>query len=259
MLILVLLFVISDGWQRRSTGGETGTGLQGDAPAVASRRFRVGVFNIQGGVGKSDDAINRIGQALLATDVAGLVEVRANAWSFGGRDQARQIAESLQRGWIFAPAERRFWAPAGGNGLVSRFPVGRWTRLPLPEAFDPGSQRNILLVDLPIGDRAVRVMVTHVDRGDAHDRQLHAVTQLFESVAGPAVLLGDLNAGPSDPLVQSLLRTGAEDVIGRATAGSKGRVDWIITKGLKTVTSGHSSDPALSDHHFFWADLELLP
>ena len=258
--MLVLLFAVYDGWQRRSAGGDTGFGLQGKAPVVrAMPHFRVGLYNIQGAVDKSNDALGKIGQTISPTDLTGLVEIRANARKSDSRNQAQQIAESLQRGWIFAPAEERFWAPGGGNGLVSRFPIGRWTRLPLPAGGDDGSQRNILLADMAILDRTVRIIVTHVDRGESRQRQLQAVAHLFDSIAGPAVLLADLNATPADPLLKPLFAAGAVDAIAKSGAQGAERVDWILVKGLNVKEAGYVNEPASSDHAFFWADLELLP
>lgn len=260
-LVLILLFAVYDGWQRRSAGGAAGVGLTGTiaAPADAnSHRLRVGLYNIQGAVDKDDAVLAKIGQAIAATDVAGLVEVRANARRSDDRNQAQKIAEPLRRGWIFAPAERRFWADGGGNALVSRLPVGAWTRLPLPAAADRGSHRNVLLADLPLGGSNVKVIVAHIDRGDARAAQLHAVTHLFRSVAGPVVLIGDLNTRPNDPAMKPLLEGGV-DAIARSGATGNERVDWIIARDLNVVAAGVADDPTLSDHSFYWADLELVP
>lgn len=262
-LLLVLLFAVYDGWQRRSAGGDAGNGLRGairsPVDVDSARRFRVGLYNIQGAVNKTDDVLARIGKAMASTDIAGLVEVRANARKLDGRNQAQKLGEMLGRGWIFAPAERRFWADGGGNGMVSRIPVGPWTRLPLPAAGDRGSHRNVLLVDLPVAGRTVHLLVAHVDRGDARAGQLQAVTHLFRSVAGPAVLLGDLNTRPNDAAIRPLLEDGGVDAIARAGATGSERVDWIIARGLNVIDAGIADDPSLSDHSFYWADLELAP
>jgi len=264
-LVLVLLFVVYTGWQRRSTGGEYGSGLAGppQPSAVAQHRLRVAVYNIQGSVGKDDNdaSLRTIARTLADVDIAGLVEVRANARRSDDRNQAQRIAEVTQRGWIFAPAEQRFWAHGGGNALLSRVAVGPWTRLPLPESNDAGSHRNVLLADVPLGGRTVRVMVTHLDRGRARERQLAVATHLFASIESPAILLADLNTTPGDALLTPLLSVpGATDVVATSSvkAGPE-RVDWIVIKGLRVVEVGRVDDPASSDHACFWADLELIP
>lgn len=257
-LVLLLLFAVYNGYQRRSTGGEVGFGLQGGPSVAPTGAFRVAVFNIQGSVDKNPAVLERIAKALQPSDVAGLMEVRANARRQDSRSQAQQIAEFLPRGWIFAPAEQRFWAPGGGNALISRFDVGRWTRIPLPEEGDDGSCRNVLLADLPVAGRTVRLMVAHVDRGQSKSRQLQAVTHLFESTQGPVVLLADLNVTPGDPKLKGLRDAGGDDVLAQFDA-SRGdeRVDYIFIKGLKATGAGRTDDRSLSDHALFWADLEL--
>ena len=271
-LVLFLLFALYLGWERRPAGGAAGFGLSGAIgpdPAtqpsanpdatLSPRRFLVGVYNIQGAVGKDDPAVlAKVADTLSATDVCGLVEVRANARHADDRNQAQKVADVLRRGWLFAPAERRFWADGGGNGLVSRLPAGSWTRLPLPAAGDAGSHRNVLLVDVPVAGRTVKLLVTHLDRGDARPAQMRALAHLFESVRGTAVILGDLNADPFDPLVAPLLKVpGARDVISDFQGPKAKRVDWIVAKELTAVDVGRTDDPQASDHSFFWADLEL--
>ena len=116
-LVLILLFAVYDGWQRRTAGGAAGTGLAGAiAPDPSARpttatpgRFRVGIYNIQGAVGKDDPAVlPTIADTLAPTDVCGLTEVRANARHADNRNQAQKVADVLRRGGLVAPGERGF-------------------------------------------------------------------------------------------------------------------------------------------------------
>jgi hypothetical protein len=85
---------------------------------------------------------------------------------------------------------------------------------------------------------------------------LRTVIDLFLALRPPAMLLGDLNTTRDDPLLRDLLATpSVADALANSPAGS-GRIDWIITHGLKTVASGMSPAGA-SDHPQFWADLQL--
>lgn len=265
---MALLAVAAWGWQRQSAGGATGPTLFGTiSPAAAAQapttgRFRVGIYNIQGAIGKQEvGAVDRIAKIIADTDVCGLAEVRANALHADNRNQAQQVAEALGRAWLFAPAERRFFLDGVGNGVACRLAGGPWTRFPLPHEGDAGGHRNVVLLRATVAGRAVNVLVTHVDRGPARVAQLRAVAHLFASVEAPAVLLGDLNAEPADPALAPLLAIpGVADPIGTRLGGNQDkRVDWILSRGLTVVDAGRTDDPAASDHSFFWADLELAP
>jgi endonuclease/exonuclease/phosphatase family metal-dependent hydrolase len=263
-IVLVALAVY--GFQRHSAGGATGIALSGSvSPTVAATvrtdgRFRVGIYNIQGAVGKDDPAIlAKIAQAVATTDFCGLVEVRPNVLKSDRRSQAQQIAESIGYAWLFAPAERRFWMDGLGNGVVSRLPAGPWTRLPLPGG-DSDANRNVILLRPMVAGRSVNVMVSHVDRGPARVAQVAALTQLFQSLEAPVVLLADLNTDALDPVAAPLLATpGVVEPIGQRLGVREKRVDWIIARGVSVVDAGRVDDPSLSDHSFFWADLELIP
>jgi endonuclease/exonuclease/phosphatase family metal-dependent hydrolase len=264
ILALILVFAYQ-GWRRQGTVYKAGDGSSGTiSPAAAAQvrtdgRFRVGIYNIDGALGKDDPAaIARIGQIISDTDICGLAEVRSNA-SNRKPNQAQLIADPLGRAWLFAPAERRFWMDGVGNGVVSRLPVTHWDRLPLPSETQPDSHRNMVLLRTMIGDRTVRVIVTHIDRGAAHAEQISAVTQFFQGLPAPVVLLADLNADLVDPEMQPLLTTpGVVDPIARFVGVKERRVDWILARGLKAVDAGKTEDP-VSDHIFFWADFQLPP
>ena len=262
--IFLIAFAVY-GFQRRSAGGASGATLEGSiSPAAAAAirndgRFRVGIYNIQGAVGKNDAAaISKLGQVIAGTDVCGLVEVRPNSLNSDHRNQAQQIAESIGRAWLFAPAERRFWMDGVGNGVVCRLPAGPWTRIPLSNAGDADVNRNVILLRVTVAGRPVNVLVSHLDRGPAKPAQVAALTQLFQSLESPVVLLGDLNVDPLDKLIQPILATpGAVEPVGQRLGVKEERVDWIIARGVTVIDAGRVEDPSLSDHSFFWADLEL--
>jgi endonuclease/exonuclease/phosphatase family metal-dependent hydrolase len=262
-LAIVLIALAAYGWQRQSTGGASGWQLNGAiSPAAAAQvrsdgRFRVGIYNIQGAVGKDDAAIARIGQIIADTDICGLTEVRANALS-RAPNQAQQIGERLCRAWLFAPAERRFWMDLGGNGVVTRLPAGPWTRLPLPTGGYSDANRNIVLLRVLVANQPVNVLVAHLDRGPARAAQFVALTHLFQTLEGPLVLLADLNAEPADAEMLPLMATPwTLDPIAHFLKTKDKRVDWILTKGVDAVAAGKVEDP-VSDHSFFWVDLQLL-
>ncbi len=82
---------------------------------------------------------------------------------------------------------------------------------------------------------------------------------MFLSLQEPAILLGDLNDGAKNKEISALLASpGVHDPIDERLGANAGRVDWILTRGLRTVNVGRTEAGA-SDHEFFWADLEFLP
>ncbi|HEX8915017.1 MAG TPA: endonuclease/exonuclease/phosphatase family protein [Humisphaera sp.] len=263
---LPALLVVYTGWVRTSAGGASGDAFHGTvSPAAAAKvradgRFRVGIYNIQGAVGKQDPAIlKRIAETVAQTDVCGLTEVRGNSYSADRRNQAQMLGEEIGHAWLFAPSERRFWRDSNGNGVVARVPVGPWARLPLPDTGEPGTFRNVVLMTATLGGKPVRVLVAHADRGPARADQMRAIGEVFASVQAPAVLLADLNGDPFDPLLKHVMSApGAADVISDRIGAKDKRVDWIVTRGLKVVDAGRVEDGS-SDHAFFWADLELEP
>jgi len=244
------------------TGPAEGTELGGNLrprPGPTST-FRVATFNIHGckGVdGRRDPA--RIEQCLQGFDLVALNEVRGHGYGVPA-DQAEDLGRRLGLAWLFAPAEDRWWGiDRFGNGLLSALPVRSWHRIPLARSVDP-SCRNVLLATVECPGGRVRVLVTHLVAREHRERQaqLRAVIALWESLAEPALLLGDLNSSGDDPQLRQLL---ARPAIGDPLArhpGSQGRprIDWILTRGLRTVDAG-SLDSGASDHPVFWAELAV--
>lgn len=231
--------------------GAAGIGLQ---PVDAGDRLVFANFNIRTGRGLDDQRdLDRTAECLRGVTVAGLNEVRGSAWYGRDRDQAETLAQKLGTGHLFAPTERRWGREHFGNALLTRLPVNEWLRIQLPRQHSD-SHRNMLLADLllapstPMGGR-IAVLVTHVDTRADREIQLAAVIAMFRTLREPAVLIGDLNAGPEHPDIARLLAT--PGVVG--TNGAKppaelpGRVEWVIAKGLKPLDATRCDNGA-SDH-----------
>ena len=254
--------VVWHGSQRSPAGPADGTSIGWDInPRTGpTATFRVATFNIHGckGLdGRRDPT--RIAQCLQGLDLVALNEVHGHRYA-SPPDQAEDLGRRLGLGWLFAPAEARWWGiDRFGNGLLTALPVRSWQRIPLVRCYDH-SCRNVLLATAECPGGTVRVLVTHLVAGEDRERQgqLRAVIALFESLAEPALLLGDLNSAGDDPhLGQLLARPGIADPLGKRR-GSPGRprIDWILTRGLRTVDAG-SLDSGASDHPMFWAELAV--
>jgi endonuclease/exonuclease/phosphatase family metal-dependent hydrolase len=266
-IAVLAIAVVGQGSIRTPTGPEGGTAFCGaslpndlrlSGSSREGRRIRVGTFNIHGGRGLDGQRdLDRIAKCLEGLDFVALNEVHGSS---GGEpsDNAEVLGRRLEVSWLFAPTERRWWHDHFGNGALSFYEVQSWQRIPLA-SHGSKSGRNAVLVSVNcFAGLPVRALVTHIDRSDPQrSDQLRTVIDLFLALAPPAILLGDLNTTSDDPLIQRLLAApGAIDALA-GTAAGRGRIDWIVSRGLKCTASG-MSPAGPSDHPCFWADFVLV-
>jgi endonuclease/exonuclease/phosphatase family metal-dependent hydrolase len=255
--VLALLAALVLWWGSRIQPADPNAPLElvGSVAPVADREtFRVGSFNIHGGKG-TDGRLDlaRTAAALEGLDLVGLYEVRADRKT----SQAGRLARRLDAASLFAPTERRWWHDDFGNGLLARLPLKNWQRIPLPGTQDK-KFRNAVLTSFEIQGQTVHLLATHVDTRTDRAAQLESVIALFLALEPPAILMGDLNSQRDDPLLQELLdRPDVTDALADANPAAKAnRVDWIITRGLKTLHAEVRPNNA-SDHPLVWAEFTL--
>ena len=265
--LLTLLLLVSLGWHvwlaglRRPIPPSLGQEI--NAPSVwsdsAIKRIRVSTYNIHRG--KGVDRIfdlSRTVSVLQGADIIGMNEV-AGPSLFGAPDQAEIIAGQLELGWLYAPNQMRWFRPHFGNALLSGFPVNQWVSEPL--IFDDvasHSPRNIIIAKIRINNSDVAVLITHLDLGEIRSDQLRRIIQRFDRY-DPAILMGDFNSGPLEPQVVALIaQPGVVDAVAVALGEAlpKSRVDWIFTRGFNVIGGG-MTEVGVSDHPYFWVDLEL--
>jgi endonuclease/exonuclease/phosphatase family metal-dependent hydrolase len=263
-LALVILGAIAlalVGNMRSSTGPASGQGTFGSLPSLPAGKivFRIGTFNMHSGIGEDDVYnLNRTIEAVRDTDFCALNEVRGR---FSGvpRNQAEELAQATHRAWLYLPSERRFWHEDFGNGLITRLPIREWVRTPLPIKPSHGGLRNATIARVELGNREVQILLTHIDRSRDQANQIQMVSRLFDALAEPSMLVGDLNADSENPEVKNLLhRAGIHDCITEGTGRAGGRIDWILARGVKTVAGGQIQNGA-SDHPLYWVDVSPNP
>jgi endonuclease/exonuclease/phosphatase family metal-dependent hydrolase len=227
---------------------------------VARPIFRVGIFNIHGGRGRDNNRdLARTAHCLRKLDIIGLNEVLGPKlwWQ---TDQAQQLGELLKLSWLYAPTESRWWDGSFGNGLLSTLPVRSWQRIPLPRG-GAHTYRNIVLSTVEVSGQTVQILLTHLDSRDSVRRQeqLRTVGDLFLALREPAILMGDLNTPPDDLQLATLLAApGVIDAIAASAPEVPAhRIDWILARGLQSVTAGCDASGA-SDHPLFWAELQIV-
>jgi endonuclease/exonuclease/phosphatase family metal-dependent hydrolase len=178
--------------------------------------FSVMTWNIRLGL-ESD--LETLAGILGEADVVALQEV-GNDWIEGPNgNQAHQLAKlSGLAHFRFAaaltvrpgtkppepcPAPTPDDRPGYGLALLSRFPLGPWTRHRLPKRKD--EQRCILSGTVVTPAGPVTVMVTHLSWSEP-DRvaQGAALVRHAQTQAMPLMVLGDLNAEIGDPALDGL-------------------------------------------------------
>ena len=138
-------------------------------------------------------------------DIVALQEV-SRGWVVSGRlDMLEWLSQRLQMPYVFEPTADPLW----GNAILSRYPILAYSKEELP----PGNlplQRGFIVALIDIGgNERLKVIATHFHHleGDTDIRQTQAKTIIdFTNRIGNnrIVLLGDLNAQPSDPEIRIL-------------------------------------------------------
>lgn len=160
------------------------------------------------------------------------------------------------------PAPTSDERPGFGVALLSRFPLGPWTRHRLPKR--KGEQRCILSGTVVSPKGPVSVLVTHlsvneVDRGV----QVPALLRHAQTQASPILVLGDLNAEVGDPtlepLQQAMVNAAGDDPYPSYPADNPARaIDHIYVSSEVKVASPAAPLPMMgSDHLPVMAKLSL--
>lgn len=261
-LVLVFVGVFWIGANRVPADATRKIAWRGDAKhkSLPDNTFRIASFNIHGGKGTDRRLdLRRIADCIEDVELqfVGLNEVHGSR--FGTRlNQAEELGQHLQMAALFVPTERRFWQPSFGNGLLTHIATTPVHRLPLP-CTQGKKYRTATLTSFQVGGQKVRVLSVHLDRVQDREVQLERVFSLFRDLEKPAILMGDLNTFPNDPLLANWLKdSDIRDAIqkGLGEADPPNRIDWIFTRGLDTVKAGCVPNDA-SDHPLVWAELKI--
>jgi endonuclease/exonuclease/phosphatase family metal-dependent hydrolase len=257
IILLATVLLVWDGNRRVPTPPAEGTALNGSAGAFTKPIFRVGTFNIQGGVGMDDKLdLHRTADCMRGCDLVGLQEVHGRTWT-DSRDEAQILGEDMRLPWLYAPAETRWWHNSFGNSVISDLPLESWQRFPIS---GPASTNNraLLILHFHVGDHILHVLNVHLPTTNDRPAQCAMVAALFFSLEKPAILLGDLNTRPGDPWIEKI-RNHADvvDAVGEfAEKDQPHHIDWIFARGLQCVGGG-TMDHQASDHPFYWADFQV--
>ena len=155
-------------------------------------------------------------------DVVALQEV-SRGWVINGSfDMLPWLSRELDMPYVWAPAADSVW----GNAILTRYPISESRVVPMPNNASLQLDRSYAIAEVPMGDGgALTVIVTHLhnveDEGHLRTPQVMA---LLDAWGGKdrTVLLGDLNAQPTDPEMILLQDAGMVDAF-VASPGSLGQ------------------------------------
>lgn len=242
-------------------------GIQAQTGPLAVKLLTYNLHHGEGEDGRLD--LKRISGIISAIrpDYAGLQEIDSMAARTGRVNQAAEYARLTDMEWVFAKA-----IPLGdgayGNAALSRFPIGRTVRIPLP-----GGEPRVALVtdiDLSDGQDPGRSTVTFIDThlmvgGDAESDRLESARIINAYIRNPAngdtsrpmILLGDMNAGKGSTCIAEFQKQW------RSAEFDYG-IDWVFFRPANRwrflrASKPDTGDAAIaSDHLPVLQEMELL-
>ena len=245
------------------------------APPAGARTLRVLTYNIHHGEG-ADARINlpRIAKVITDTrpDLVALQEVDVKTRRSGGVDQAAELARLTGMHVAFAKAID-YQGGEYGQAILSRTPPGPVQTHALPGR--PDAERRIAASTTvrPWGERGPGVLFvgTHLDhvRDDSDRlRQADEINRLFVAPGDekPAILTGDLNAGPESEVMKRFAAHWHDSAAGAKRAAPTvpaekptRRIDYVLLRpkgAWRVIETTVIEEPVASDHRPVLAVLE---
>lgn len=234
-------------------------------------RVRVLSYNIhhaEGTDGKLD--LPRIGKIIssVTPDVVALQEIDFKTDRTGGVDQAAELARIT--GLNVAPGDNIDYGNGRyGTAILSRWKIVSHQNHPLPNF--GGEQRGVLMATIEVEDGPrFHVLGTHFDhRPDERERLASAkfVNELAETLDGPALLAGDINAIPTSETLNLLRKSWTNATPGEPlpTIPSKDpsrQIDYVLYRPAsewRVIEARILDEPVASDHRPLLVVLEWRP
>lgn len=267
IILILLLGLISS--QEKPVSVTYGSNINGmeHVESVNSEEIstlRIGTYNIH--QGKNIDGVDTLDSMIQVLKASRLHFIGLNEVSdgiFGYSNNAMEIAEDLDMGWLFAPTREKNFQSNYGNALLSKIPLVDYKIQPLvyqmndqDQLLESDTHRNVIISTLNIKDKNFTLISTHLDRGVLREEQLKAVLAIFEMYS-PAILIGDLNTDYNNDLIKAGLEKGVfDDALSNEDINNEERIDCILIRGFKVVQTGmFPAGP--SDHPHYWAELSF--
>lgn len=220
-------------------------------------QVRVMTFNIHHGRGMDGKVnLDNIAAEIRKSraQIVALQEVDRFLPRSGMRDQASKLASML--GMYSCYSASLDWGLGQyGNAILSRYPI---VNHHVELMASPVERRSLLAAVVQIGSRRVTVFNTHLGLNQEERReQMAVIAHAIRETRGPAVLMGDFNMEPDNPLFAEIpvpfhkihLRLKAP------TLQSGAEIDHIFTNLPTGVVFAWTQPTHASDHHPVVADL----
>lgn len=231
--------------------------------------LRVMSFNIRHGEGMDGQvSLRRVADVVRTAqaDVVALNEVDRRLPRSGLTDQAARLAKMLDMQRAFEPNMRWYLLAEYGNAILSKYPIKKVENHLLPRIGE-NERRGVLVVELDVAGERVNVMATHLALTDEERiQQTKRIMEIARELKGPVILLGDLNAEPNSPEVDTLTAE-FQDVL--AGSGLEGmtfpsdnpdtRIDYVLVRSVAGVKSARVVDSLASDHRPVLAEVQVSP
>jgi endonuclease/exonuclease/phosphatase family metal-dependent hydrolase len=235
---------------------------------TATVRLRIMTYNVHGCRGSDGIfAPHRIARVIARErpDIVCLQELDQERQRSGGVDQIHQIAQRLQREYLFH-AVSELDDGNFGNAILSALPMRLQKAAPLPSSGETTKNmlnlwpRGALWAVVQIEDRELHIINTHlsilpVERHLQVEALLGPQWLRSPECRGPVVLAGDFNAGPSSRTIlrlqEALTSAIPEDWNGRNLRTWTGavplrRIDHIMIGPSVATTGAHVPRTAVS-------------
>jgi endonuclease/exonuclease/phosphatase family metal-dependent hydrolase len=226
--------------------------------AAGPRTLKVMTYNIAHGKGLDQKVdLERTAKVIRdgGADLVALQEVDQKTKRTGGVDQAEKLGQLTGLHHAFGKAMDY---QGGGYGLaiLSRWPIGKTTLVPLPFVAAKTEPRALFLANIQIHDGpALAFASTHLEYSDRAIllHQTEIVLQHLGKADGLAIVAGDFNARPDSPAIALLKRSLASDSPDdhhtfRADKPDH-KIDWVFRKGeLRVIERAVVEEPLASDH-----------
>lgn len=253
------------------------------APAIAAPEktdVRVMAFNIHHGADPADNLdLERIAGVIedSGAELIGLQEVD-NHWSSRSdfQDQAAWLAERLGMHYAYAanldrdPAAGQTERRQYGTAVLSEYPIissENHLLTNIAYAERPTEQRGLLEAVINVEGNHISFYSTHLDhqRSEQRQSQVKEILAIADESDRPAVVVGDLNAVPGTPEMNTILSQfsdvfaalGQDDDFTYPVENPNRRIDYILTEGAIQPLSAEVIDTDSSDHLPIVADLRI--